>query len=103
MKKEIMGMVETSVAASNIEAIEYRLGHKIPSGMVDVTELGDHLLSMTELSRIVTNLQSVEATMKARKDPKLQKINDFELVFEGILVIPIVLIILYAFISYFLD
>ena len=103
MNKEIMGMVETSVAASNIESIEYRLGHKIPSGIVDVTELGDHLLSLTELSRIVNNIQSVEATMKARKDPQLKKINDFELIFEVILVIPIVLIILYAFISYFLD
>lgn len=105
MKTTPMTFIEAAYAASNLRYIEQLLGHSVPPGMIDATELGDHLLNSIEASRVASNIRYVMAMKGGEPGPrsqwKLDKFSYYCLV--GSIVIPAVIAVIaviYALIAF---
>lgn len=69
MKKDLMSLNETTIAAMNLKSIENMLGHEVPPGMIDATELSDGLLDLNETTKIAMNIESMEYMKSGSSQP----------------------------------
>lgn len=70
MKKKLMSPMEVERAAMNLRNIERSLGHKVPYGTLDVTELGDKIYGPMESEYMAMNIRNIENA--ANRDSGLQ-------------------------------
>lgn len=59
MKDKIFRPGEVLTIESNLRAIEKNLGHPIPGGFIDASELSDHILTTGEVLTVCQNIHNV--------------------------------------------
>ena len=95
MNNKIFTPGELVTIRTNLDEIEKTLGHPIPGGMVDMSELKDYILSPGEVLTTTENLRRVDRVRNARRYKSYN--NPFSealsLILIGLMALPILGII----------
>lgn len=77
MNNKIFTPGEILTIQTNMNEIEKNLGHPIPGGFIDASDMKDHILRPGEVSTVCQNIERVTGSPKKRRAP-INSTSDLE-------------------------